>query len=100
MCSDKNVLKVRIYGAEYSVRSQEDVNRIKEVAEYVDKKMREVDKTVRVDSSLKVAILATLNITHELFRERDENKNIRHQLEDKIRELNTLIDRKISKNTE
>lgn len=100
MCSDKNVLKVRIYGAEYSVRSQEDVNRIKKVAEYVDKKMREVDKTVRVDSSLKVAILASLNITHELFRERDENESIRHQREDKIRELNTLIDRKISKNTE
>jgi cell division protein ZapA len=100
MCSDKNVLKVRIYGAEYSVRSQEDVSRIKEVAEYVDKKMREVDNSVRVDSSLKVAILASLNITHELFRERDEKESIRHQLEDKIRELNTLIDRKISKNTE
>jgi len=96
MCSDKNVLKVRIYGAEYPIRGQADANYIKSVAEYVDKKMREVDKNVRVDSSLKVAILASLNITDELFRERAEKEHIRSQLEDKIKELNTLIDQKLS----
>ncbi len=100
MCSDKNVLKVRIYGADYSVRSHEGVNRIQDVAEYVDKKMREVDNTVRVDSSLKVAILASLNISHELFRERQENADIRRQLEDKIRELSDRIDQQLLENSE
>ena len=61
MSSDKNVLKVQIYGAEYSVRGDADAKEIKAVAEYLDNKMREVDKNVRVDSSLKVAILASLN---------------------------------------
>ena len=91
MCSDKNILKVRIYGAEYPVRGQVDASYIKSVAEYVDKKMRKVDKNVRVDSSLKVAILASLNITDELFRERTE----KDQLEDKINKLNALIDRQL-----
>ena len=63
MCSDKIVLKVNIYGAEYSVRGYADASYIQAVAEYLDSKMREVDKSVRVDSSLKVAILASLNIT-------------------------------------
>ena len=95
MCSEKNVLKVRIYGAEYSVASQEDIGRIKEVAEYVDQKMRKVDESVRVDSSLKVAILACVNIAYELFREREENKRLQDLLEDKIKELNALIDRQL-----
>ena len=95
MSSDKNVLKVRIYGAEYSIRGQADANYIKAVAEYVDKKMREVDNNFRVDSSLKVAILASLNIADELFRERAEKDEIRTQLEDKIKEINSLIDRQL-----
>ena len=100
MCSDKNVLKVRIYGAEYSVRGQEDANYIKAVAEYLDNKMREVDKNVRVDSSLKVAILASLNIADELFKEREASEHLRIQLEDKIKELNALIDRQIAEQSE
>ncbi len=97
MSSDKNVLKVRIYGAEYSIRGHADANYIKAVAEYVDNKMREVDSNFRVDSSLKVAILASLNIADELFRERAEKEEIRTQLEDKIKEINSLIDRQLKK---
>jgi cell division protein ZapA len=100
MCSDKNVLNVRIYGAEYSIRGQADANYIKAIAEYVDKKMRDVNTNVRVDSSLKVAILASLNITDELFKERAEKERLRTQLEDKIKKLNTLIDRQLSSKSE
>ena len=100
MCSDKNILKVRIYGAEYSIRGYADANYIKTVAEYVDSKMREVDNSVRVDSSLKVAILASLNITDELLRERAEKDKIRSQLEDKIQKLNALIDQRLSDSSE
>ena len=100
MCSDKNVLKVRIYGAEYSIRGEADANYIKAIAEYLDSKMREVDKNVRVDSSLKVASLASLNIADELFRERQEKEQLRIQLEDKLKELNALIDRQISDDSE
>jgi cell division protein ZapA len=95
MSSDKNVLKVTIYGAEYSIRGHADANYIKAVAEYVDYKMREVDKNFRVDSSLKVAILASLNIVDELFRDRAEKEQIRTQLEDKIKEISDLIDKQL-----
>ena len=96
MESDKNVLKVRIYGAEYLIRGQADVNYMQSVAEYVNDKMLEIDQNIRTDSSLKVAILATLNITDELFRERAESEAIRTELEKKIRELNLRIDRQLS----
>jgi cell division protein ZapA len=96
MESDKNVLKVRIYGAEYLIRGQADVTYMQSVAEYVNDKMLEIDQSIRTDSSLKVAILATLNITDELFRERAESEAIRNELENKIRDLNLLIDRQLS----
>lgn len=102
MGSDSNILNVRIYGADYSVRGQTDIEKIKAVAEYLDGKMREVDNNVRVDSSLKIAILASLNITYELFSEKTANETLRQeidtlrrQLEDKIEELNRLIDRQL-----
>jgi len=102
MGSDSNILKVRIYGADYSVRGQTDASKIKSVAEYLDVKMRDVDKNVRVDSSLKIAILASLNITYELFSEREEKEDLRKEiellrgkLEDKVDELNKLIDRQL-----
>ena len=44
-------------------------------------------------------ILATLNITDELFRERKNKEHIRIQLEDKIKKLNEYIDQQLSKNT-
>lgn len=100
MCSDRNILKVRIYGAEYSIRGYADANYIKAIAEYVDGKMREVDNIVRVDSSLKVAILASLNITDELYRERAEKDKLCSQLEDKIKKLNDLIDKQLSEGSE
>lgn len=93
MGSEKNVLKVRIYGAEYSVASQEEPEHIKRVAEYVDQKMRRVDQNVRVDSSLKVAILACVNIAYELFKERDEKTQLQSLLEEKVKSLNAMIDK-------
>jgi cell division protein ZapA len=95
MGSENNVLSVRIYGAEYAIRGQTNPDEIKAVADYLDQKMREVDKNIRVDSSLKVAILASLNITYELFRERKEKEALKTLLDEKVKQLNTLIDQQL-----
>lgn len=96
MISDKNVLKVRIYGAEYHIRGDADAKYIETIAEYVDEKMREVNQNLRVDSSLKVAILAAVNIAHELFEERARKETKNKEFEDKIKKLNITIDKKLS----
>jgi cell division protein ZapA len=100
MCSEKNVLKVRIHGAEYLIRGQADVDYMQSVADYVNNKMLEVDQNLHIDSSLKVAILATLNIADELFRERGEKEQLRNELEKKMQQLNELIDRQLSPESE
>ncbi|MFQ5650166.1 MAG: cell division protein ZapA [bacterium] len=76
MNEESGVLKINIYGTEYPIRSDPDTETdyIIKVAEYVDKKMREIDQGIQAKSSLKVAILAALNITDELFQERVKDK--------------------------
>jgi cell division protein ZapA len=90
------VLKVNIYGTEYPIKGEVDVEYIRHVAEYVDRKMREVDQTTAAKSSLKVAILTALNIADELFRERDEKNSLVQVLEAKLNGLSKLINENLT----
>ena len=66
----KNVVQVEIFGQSYTIRGEANQEYIMEVAAYVDRKMREITERVPVASLSKVAILASLNIADELFKER------------------------------
>ena len=83
----ENLVKVDIYGKEYTVKGQADSTYIESVAEYVDSKMKEVDANVPFESSLRVAILAAMNITDELFSQKS-SKNVKNDdLEEKAKIL-------------
>ncbi|MDZ7318034.1 MAG: cell division protein ZapA [candidate division KSB1 bacterium] len=94
MSDDYNILKVNIYGTEYPIRGNTDVEYIKKVAKYVDSKMREVNKNISIDSTLKVSILAALNITDELFQERERSMVVvtDDQINARIQKLNHDLD--------
>ncbi|MFQ5751897.1 MAG: cell division protein ZapA [bacterium] len=94
MDHDSGVLKINIYGTEYPIKSGTDADTeyIKKVADYVDKKMREIDQNTQAKSSLKVAILAALNITDELFQERELKKSVLNGMEDRIKKLSDSLD--------
>lgn len=91
MDEEGNVLKVNIFGTEYPVKGTIDVEYIRQVADYVDSKMHDVEKNTSAKSSLKVAILAAINIADELFREREEKRGLVRSLEEKINRLSQLI---------
>ena len=91
-----NILKVNIYGNDYPIKGNTDVEYIRKVAKYVDKKMREVDKNISSESSLKVAILAALNITDELFRERSLKKETTQEdFSDTINKITERLDEQL-----
>ncbi len=87
MEQEKKTLRVNIYGTEYPIRGVADEEYILKVAEYVDSKMREIDKKIAVKSALKVAILAALNITDELFRALNEKEELVERYEKRINRL-------------
>jgi cell division protein ZapA (FtsZ GTPase activity inhibitor) len=65
---EKARVKVSIFGREYNIVSEVDEEYIKRAATYLDSKMREVAESFPNISENRVAVLAALNITDELFR--------------------------------
>ena len=78
----KNVVQVEIFGHSYAIRGEANQDYILEVAAYVDRKMREITEKLPVASLSKVAILASLNIADELFKERTRRETEGRDLRD------------------
>ncbi len=72
---EKIRVNVSILGKQYSIVSQVDPEYIKKAAEYLDMQMREVSQTYPNITEAKIAVLAALNITDELFRARDSEES-------------------------
>jgi len=84
-------VKVNIFGTEYPVKGDADPEYIKEVAAYVDGKMKEVARSLTVKSTTKVAVLAALNITDELFQSRESLDARDRELEERLGALASRI---------
>jgi cell division protein ZapA len=88
----KNLVQVQIFGHSYTIRGEADQNYILGVAAYVDRKMREVTEKLPVESLSKVAILCSLNIADELFKERAQREQREQQLQGRAARLNAVLD--------
>lgn len=86
-----NQLRVNIFGAEYVLKATENQDEIKEIAEYVDQKMKEIDRTQAIGSNLKIAILAALNIAEELFQNQKYNERLIEQINYEANKLNRSL---------
>jgi cell division protein ZapA len=64
------VVTVEIHGQRYAVRSDLDQAYITELAAYVDQKMRLAADELSSADSLRVAVIAALNLADELYRSR------------------------------
>jgi cell division protein ZapA len=81
-------IRVNIFGSEYTLRADSENNYVEEIAEYIDEKMREIDRTQTLKSTTRVAILAALNVADELFQERLYRKKLIEQLDEESKKLN------------
>ena len=88
----KNVVQVQILGQQLPLRTEADPKYAIELAEYVDAKMREVTKMLPVASVSKVAILASLNIADELFKERANKQRTGSDFQDRAASLMRRLD--------
>ena len=88
----RNLVEVQIFGHSYTIRGEANQEYILDVAAYVDRKMREVTEKLPVASLSKVAILASLNIADELFKERALHETREHQLTARAARLNAVLD--------
>jgi len=94
--SDKPALvQVDIFDQTYSVTAGADSEHIKAVAAFVDQEMREVSRSSGAVDSVRIAVLAALNIADECFRLRSQvesgDEQARERLEALTRELSDAL---------
>ena len=96
MGSESNTVSVTILGSEYKIKGA-DPEYIQRVAAYVDGKMRELERRLATGTPTKIAILASLNIADELFRERGERDNLDVELAERAKALSRSLDEAVRK---
>jgi cell division protein ZapA len=84
--------KVVIYNQTYNLRSDHDPSYIQDLAEYVDKRMNEIARATMTVDSLRVAILAALQLTDELFQARKDLKLTEEEIADRSSKYADLLD--------
>lgn len=87
----KRSVKVEIAGQELSIRSDEGPEYVQELADYVDAHLRELTSGKRIHSPQRMALLVAIQITDELFREKDLHHRFRSRVEARLRALETAL---------
>ena len=70
-------IQVEIFGQTYSIKAKNDREYIRELAAFVDARMKEVQKGTGTSDGYKIAILAALNIADELNRLQSQHDNLK-----------------------
>lgn len=93
MANSKNTVDITILGRKITLRADDNEEYVREVAQYVDDKMEEAQKSSKT-SSINVAILAAMNIADDYFKEVGSKKRTFAQVEQQCIDLINYIDSK------
>ena len=91
MAIDGKSIKVKIFGSEYPLRGESE-ELTKKVAGYVDQMINTIHDKIPEQPPLTVAVLSALNITEDLFKEREKHRSLATQVEHEVAKINDLLD--------
>jgi len=98
---DKSIITVNIFGNEYTIKGVAEPDYIMTLANYLNNKMAEVQEATGLKDVKKIAILAAINISDELF---DAKRSIKESyvpneqlqaIRNKIENLISLTDKEL-----
>ncbi|MBN2036850.1 MAG: cell division protein ZapA [Chitinispirillaceae bacterium] len=88
-------VRVVIFGSEYSIKGDVDVETTRQIARYVNSKMAEIYENSASRDNVKIAVLSALNIAGELFelkRKQESGTTQLREMEDRVASITTKID--------
>jgi cell division protein ZapA len=88
----EEIVKVTIFSEEYSIRGIADTEYILRVADYVDKKMREIALKSKNRAPHKIAVLTALNLAGELLEYKEKDNRELDKVEEKAKGILELLD--------
>jgi cell division protein ZapA len=84
--------EVYILGQKYTIKGDAPEEYIREIASFVDKKLKEVHNSIPNITPVKASILAALDIADELFKLKSEQEVMTKTIEEKAERLASLFD--------
>lgn len=91
MATDSKSIKVKIFGSEYPLRGESE-ELTKKVASYVDQMINTIHEKIPEQPPLTVAVLSALNITEDLFKEREKTRSLTTLVETEASKINEYLD--------
>jgi cell division protein ZapA len=93
MSSGANVVTVQILDKEYRVSCPpEEQDELQRSAKYLSKKMKEIREGGKVIGTDRIAVMAALNISHELLKTQSDAESNSSTLGSRIKNLQNKID--------
>jgi cell division protein ZapA len=77
MAEKPSFVQVEIFGQSYAVKAGEDPSYVEKLAAFVDEQMKDVSRASGAVDSVRVAVLAALNLADECWRLRRELERAR-----------------------
>jgi len=93
VAKDTEGVRVLIYDQEYFVRGDLDEAYIQMLARFLDGKMRAIAGRTRTVDSLRVAVLAALNIADEYHQAKVKYEESSKRVDEKVEECSRMLDR-------
>jgi cell division protein ZapA (FtsZ GTPase activity inhibitor) len=88
---EKKGVRVKIFGSEYPLRGESE-EFTKKVAGYVDSMITTIHDKIPEQPPLTISVLAALNITEDLLKEREKNIEIVSEFESEIIKISNYLD--------
>jgi len=92
VAATKDGIRVVIYDQEYHIKGQLDPEYIEKLALYLDAKMRSIAGRTRTVDSLRVAVLAGLNVADEFHQLKARHEAATAEVNQKVGEYNDALD--------
>jgi cell division protein ZapA (FtsZ GTPase activity inhibitor) len=90
-------VKVKIFGSEYPLRGESE-EFTKKVAGYVDTMINSIHDKIPEQPPLTISVLAALNITEDLLKEKDKNREMISNFENEIIKISNYLDTSLQSN--
>lgn len=89
--SDSEIITVEILGTRLQLRGGEDPDTVSRVANYVKERVEEVAERASTKPTLQIALLAAINIAHELYQVMEQDRSDRETLEAALERANRIL---------
>jgi len=93
MSNSTKTLDVKILDRELRIACPEEERaELMDAVAYLDKKMREIHETGKIASIERIALMAALNISHDLLRLKNERSTVNSTVERRTHELTQRVE--------